>query len=71
VYRVAFSPDPAQQWLYVGDSSNSKAWILRRADLQIGGSFEARGIHLLAGTDSQGAIYTTGRTGPEKFILAR
>ena len=71
VYRVAFSPDPAQQWLYVGDSSNSKVWILRRADLEVVGSFEAHGIHHLAGTDSQGAIYTTGRTGPEKFVLAR
>src|SRR5207253_1798015 len=35
VNDVAFSADPMQTYLYVGDGTNSKIWILRRKDLQL------------------------------------
>jgi DNA-binding beta-propeller fold protein YncE len=68
VYRVGFSPDAAQQHLYVADATNSKVWILRRRDLQLLGSFDARGLHHLAGADSKGNLYASGGTLPVKFV---
>lgn len=69
VYRVGFSADPQQRFLYVGDSSSSKIWILRRSDLAVLGSFEARGIHHMAGADSKGNLYTTGSRTPQRFLF--
>ena len=45
VGEVAFSPDPAQTFLYVLDGRNAKVWILRRSDLSIVGSFGQGGHH--------------------------
>ena len=64
VADVAFSSDPEQRFLYVGDGTNRKVWILRRDTLETVGSFGNGGnyggefayIHALA-TDSQGNIY--------------
>jgi DNA-binding beta-propeller fold protein YncE len=64
-WTVAFSPDPAQEFVYVPDGTNGKVWILRRKDMSIIGNF-ARfgrpagyliGVHDLA-VDPQGNIYT-------------
>jgi hypothetical protein len=65
VFRVGFSADPQQQYLYV--AGNSKIWILRRRDLQVLGSFDVGGSHHMTGADSKGNLYTTGRRSPEKF----
>ncbi len=70
VYRVGFSPDAAQQHLYVADATNSKIWIFGRRDLQPRGSFDARGLHHLAGADSKGNLYASGGTLPVKFVPA-
>ncbi|MGE0394870.1 MAG: SMP-30/gluconolactonase/LRE family protein, partial [Vicinamibacterales bacterium] len=64
VGEIAFSPDPAQQFLYVLDGRNAKVWILRRDDLAIVGSF-GRGGHQAGGfitahsmdADSKGNLY--------------
>jgi hypothetical protein len=69
VFRVGFSADPQQEYLYVGDSTNNKIWILRRSDLQVLGSFEARGLHHLAGADSKGNLYSSGMRLPGKFAF--
>ena len=61
---IAFSGDPDQRFMYVGDGSNGKVWILRRADLQIVGSVDVAAgqepptgqIHAMA-SDSTGNIY--------------
>ena len=71
VFRLGFSPDPAQQHLYVADASNSKVWMFRRRDLQLLGSFDARGLHHLAGADSKGNLYASGGTLPVKFAPAQ
>jgi hypothetical protein len=71
VYRVGFSADAAQRHLYVGDATNSRVWILERAGLQPLGSFEARGLHHLAGADSMGNLYASGGTLPVKFVPTR
>ena len=55
--RTALSADPEQQYLYVGDSANSKVWILRRSDLQTVGSVENAGGHHIGGPDASGNIY--------------
>ena len=55
--RTALSGDPEQQYLYVGDSANSKVWILRRSDLQTLGSVENAGGHHIGGPDASGNIY--------------
>jgi hypothetical protein len=60
-----FSPDPAQQHIYVVDGTNQRIWIVDRLGLQIKGSFGRNGrqagqfhwVHSLA-TDSKGNIYT-------------
>lgn len=68
VFRVGFSVDPQQRYLYVNDSTNSKIWILRRSDLEVVGSFDSgRGNHHMAGADSKGNLYTTGGRNPKKF----
>ena len=36
---IAFSTDAEQRFLYVADGRNEKVWILRRADLEVVGSF--------------------------------
>ena len=66
---IAFSSDTDQRYLYVADSSNSKVWILRRRDLDVVGSFDTRGLHHLAGADSNGNLYTTGTTGPQRLLF--
>jgi len=63
-WYVAFSPDKEQRFMYVGDGSNKKVWILNRKDLKVlenwgrggrqGGHFET--IHVLD-TDSKGNLY--------------
>ena len=79
VYSIAFSPDPAQRFLYVGDGSNKKVHILRRSDLKILGSFGTGGrqggefleIHAIA-TDSKGNVYvgeTVDGNRLQRFIL--
>jgi hypothetical protein len=62
---LAFSPDRAQQYLYVADIGNNKVNILDRQSLRILGSFGRGGtapgelgtIHEIA-TDSKGNLYT-------------
>jgi DNA-binding beta-propeller fold protein YncE len=64
VFAIAFSADPEQRFMYVGDGSNKKIWILNRSDLSILGSFGTGGreggrfmlIHTMV-TDSQGNLY--------------
>lgn len=38
-FVIAFSPDPAQRWLYLADGTNHKVWTLRREDLEVVGEF--------------------------------
>ena len=62
---VALSPDPQQQFLYVGDSGNSRILVVDRKSLEVVGEFVKKGSlspHHIA-TDSKGNIYTaeTGR----------
>jgi len=65
-----------QMYLYVGDGTNSKIWILRRKDLQLLSSLDNSGNHYLA-VDSKGNSYTTGHrgnqasrlVGPRRFVL--
>ena len=64
VFRVGFSADPQQQFLYVLGSG--KVHILRRSDLEMLGSFPAGGTHGIGG-DSKGNLYTSGSTMPEKY----
>ena len=75
---MAFSADPAQQYLYAGGmrtgadgrydlNAEGRIVILRRRDLQVLGSFESAGQHFFD-VDSQGNIYTCGRFLPEKFV---
>lgn len=64
VYAIAFSADPQQKFLYVGDGSDKKIFILRRSDLKILSSFGTGGreggrfelIHAMV-TDSKGNLY--------------
>ena len=60
-----FSPDPQQEFIYVGDYGNGHIHIVRRDTLEVVGSFgnlspnpgDFRGLHTLA-TDSRGNIWT-------------
>jgi DNA-binding beta-propeller fold protein YncE len=63
VSTVAFSADPQQRYLYVGDFVNRKTWIVRRSDLQLLGSF-GKGGHEIS-TDSKGNVYT----GTERYFF--
>ncbi len=64
VHDIAFSGDPAQTFMYVGDGANKTVWILRRKDLKILGSLGSGGrnagqfaiVHQVA-TDSKGNLY--------------
>ena len=66
VWDIAFSPDPAQRFLYVADGENDKVHILDRNTLDVLTSFgdggrqpgEFYGVHSIA-TDTKGNIYTT------------
>jgi DNA-binding beta-propeller fold protein YncE len=40
---LAISHEPGQPFLYVGDGSQDKVWILRRSDLEVIGEFGSRG----------------------------
>ena len=60
-----FSPDPQQEFIYVGDYGNGQVHIVRRDTLEVVGSFgdlgpdrgDFRGLHTLA-VDSRGNIWT-------------
>ncbi|TVR50587.1 MAG: hypothetical protein EA421_16965 [Gemmatimonadales bacterium] len=62
---LAFSPDPDQTWLYLADGNNHQIWVLRRATLEVMGSFGAPGDydasvarpHSIA-VDSRGRLHT-------------
>ena len=66
VWDLAFSPDPAQTFMYVVDGMNEKIHVIRREGLEYiynfgdGGRTPGQfyGAHSIA-TDSQGNIYTT------------
>ena len=66
VWDVAFSPDPAQSFIYVTDGVNEKVHVIRREGLEYlynfgdGGRYPGQffGAHSIA-TDSQGNIYVT------------
>lgn len=78
-FSVAFSPDPAQRWLYEADAGNGKVHIYDRKSMAEVGSFGRIGhyagefvfMHNLA-TDSKGNIYVaevgTGHR-VQKFLL--
>jgi DNA-binding beta-propeller fold protein YncE len=62
---IAFSPDPAQQFMYLADYGNSRIAIAKRATFEILDSFGSRGSHAggFAGlhnvaADSKGNLYT-------------
>lgn len=63
-FGVAFSGDPEQEFVFVADGTEHKVWILRRADLEVLGSFGSEGDgpgqfqrpHNLA-ADSEGNLY--------------
>jgi DNA-binding beta-propeller fold protein YncE len=65
VWDIAFSHDPAQQFIYLADGKNMKIYIIERESLEILTSFGDGGrnpgqfyaVHNLA-TDSKGNIYT-------------
>ena len=60
-----FSPDPQQEFIYVGDYGNGHVHIVRRQTLEVVGSFgnygpspgDFRGLHTLA-VDSKGNLWT-------------
>jgi len=64
-YKMVFSKDPAQKYLYVADGTNNHVWILDRSSGKTLGSFGTNGkyagqLHWInaVGTDSKGNIYT-------------
>jgi hypothetical protein len=78
-FAIAFSPDPEQRFLYLGDASDKKIWILNRSDLSILGAFGTPGreggrflaIHAMA-TDSKGNLYvgeTIDNNRVQRFIF--
>ncbi len=66
VWDIAFSPDPAQSFIYVADGLNERVHVVRREGMEYlynfgdGGRMAGQffGTHSIA-TDSQGNIYTT------------
>ena len=72
-FDIAFSADPDQRFLYLGDGANKKVWILRRDTLEILGSFGTGGqyagefaiVHALE-TDSQGNLYVAETVGGDR-----
>jgi hypothetical protein len=67
VFGVAFSADPEQRFLFVADSTNGRVWVLSRRELEVLGSFEARGLHHIGGADSRGYLYVTGDRTPRRY----
>lgn len=77
-FSVAFSPDPAQRWLYLADAGNGKVHVYDRATLTEASAFGRIGryagqfifLHALA-VDSRGDLYAaevgTGRR-VQKFV---
>jgi DNA-binding beta-propeller fold protein YncE len=64
---VAFSSDPEQRYLYVGDNQNHKIMIYRRRDLQLLGSIPTdTGANHYIAVDSKGNIYNTRL---QKFVF--
>jgi hypothetical protein len=64
-YKMVFSKDPGQTFLYVADGTNNRVWILERLTGKTVGSFGGNGryagqLHWInaIGTDSKGNIYT-------------
>ena len=79
-FVIVFSPDPAQQWLYLADGTNHKIWIMRRSDLEVVGEFGRGGRQVGQmlrphgmSADSKGNLYvgeaSTGRR-VQKFTFA-
>ena len=77
---LAFSQDPKQKYLFVGDGSNNVIWILNREDGAVLGKFGHRGpyagqfdnLHSIA-VDSRGNLYTGEdkyNNRLQKFVLA-
>ena len=78
---IAFSHDPKQKYLLVGDGGNCVIWILNRSDGAVAGKIGHMGraggqfhwVHI-AVTDSRGNVYTgeveTGKR-IQKFIPLR
>ena len=66
IWDIAFSRDPGQKYLYVGDGTNQKIHVLDRATLEVLTSFgdggrqpgEFYAVHSIA-TDSKGNLFTT------------
>ena len=64
---VAFSSDPEQRYLYVGDNQNHKIVIYRRRDLQLLGSIPTNtGANHYITVDSKGNIYNSRL---QKFVF--
>jgi len=71
---IAFSPDPAQKWLYDADLGNDTVWIIDRASGKIVGGFGGNGhnaggftiLHMMA-ADSKGDIYTSETIGGRRL----
>ena len=65
VCGLDFSPDPQQEFIYIGDYGNGHVHVVRRQTLEVVGSFgnlgpspgDFRGLHTLA-VDSKGNIWT-------------
>ncbi len=65
LWALTLSVDPKQSYIYVADGADFKVWVLRRADLQVVGSFGSFGrnagqfgwVHAID-MDSHGNIYT-------------
>ena len=64
-YKMVFSKDPQQKYMYVADGTNNKVWILDHETGKTIGSFGSNGkyagqFHWInaVGTDLQGNIYT-------------
>jgi sugar lactone lactonase YvrE len=76
VMSVAFSPDAAQEFMYVADGANHKVWIYKRETLELLGAYAGLGagrgggqmlvIHTM-GVDSKGNLYV-GETIPGNRI---
>jgi len=70
---VAFSPDPAQQFLFISDLTNNHIWFLNREDGKVVGQLGSMGqnagqffgLHMIE-VDSQGNIYTGEVFGGER-----
>jgi len=64
-YKMIFSRDPEQKYMYVADGTNNKVWILERSTGKTLGSFGSNGRYAgmfrlidAIGMDSKGNIYT-------------